>query len=145
MKRNILLSLFLLFASPCLAEMLSVIHQPAEMRDRPLVAGSKIVRELPRYTPLEVLGIQSNYYQVKDVQGNTGYVHQSLTSKQDSIVVISSLCNVRSGPGTEFPVVFKAVKGDLFKTTAKELEWLQIKNPEGKSGWIWQDLTWGAE
>ena len=145
MKKLLFLGLILLLATPCLAEKISVIHQPAELRDRPMVAGSKIIRQLPRYTPLEVLGSQSNYYQVQDAVGQTGYVHQSMTSKSPAVTITASLCNVRSGPGTEFPVLFKTSKGNNFKLLNKEQEWLQIDNGAGLTGWIWQNLAWGFE
>ncbi|NOY13400.1 MAG: SH3 domain-containing protein [Deltaproteobacteria bacterium] len=110
-----------------------------------MVAGSKVIRQLPLYTPLEVLGSRSNYFQVKDADGRTGYVHQSLTGKTPSVIVTASISNVRSGPGTEFPVVFKAVRGNCYKTVAKQQEWVQITTEAGQTGWIWQNLVWGTE
>lgn len=145
MKKLLFLFLFLLLASSCLAEMVSIIHQPAELRDRAMVAGSEIIRQLPRYTPLQVLGSGSNYYQVKDADGRTGYVHQSLAGRHQSVTVTASTCNVRSGPGTEFPVVFKATKGDNYKTITQEQEWIQLISASGQLGWIWQNLVWGAQ
>lgn len=143
MKKLLILCLFLMLSSSCLAEMISVVHQPAELRDRAMVSGSKIIRQLPRYTPLQILGSSSNYLHVKDAAGRSGYVHQSLTKKIPSVTVTASLCNVRSGPGTEFPVVFKTTNGNNFKVLAKEQEWLNITSETGQTGWVWQNLVWG--
>ncbi len=143
MKKILFLGLFLLTAGPCLAEMISVIHQPAELRDRAMVSGSKIIRQLPRYTPLEVLDSKSDYLHVKDAEGRTGYIHRSLARKTPSVAITAGECNVRSGPGTEFPVVFKASKGNSYKALGKERDWVQISTVDGKIGWIWQNLIWG--
>ena len=143
MKKLLFLGLFLLFAVPSLAEMISVIHQPAELRDRAMVSGSKIIRQLPRYTPLEVLDSKSDYLQVKDAEGRTGYIHRSLTKKTPSVTITAGTCNVRSGPGTEFPIVFKASKDNSYKALGKEQDWVQITTVDGKIGWIWQNLIWG--
>jgi uncharacterized protein YgiM (DUF1202 family) len=143
MKRFLFIGLFLLLASPCLAEMISVTHQPAELRDRAMVSGSTIIRELPRYTPLEILNTSADYFQVKDADGTTGYIHKSLTGETPAIVVTGGICNLRSAPGTEFPVVFKAYKGDSYKVISQEQDWLQITTEDKKTAWIREDLVWG--
>jgi len=143
MRVAFLLCLFLLLATSCLAEMLSVVYQPAELRDRPLVAGSKTLRQLPLYTPLELLDKSGEYFKVKDVDGITGYIHKSLTQKHSSLIVTADLCNVRSGPGTEFPSLFKTKKGESFLVLGKQGEWIEIAGKSNQSGWIWQNLTWG--
>lgn len=141
MKKAFLLGLFLLLASSCLAEMVSVKHLPAELRDRAMVAGSTIIKELPRYAPLHVLETGAAYLKVKDAAGATGYIHKSLVGKIPAVVVTSAICNVRSGAGTEFPVVFKVYKGNAFKALSKENDWIQIENSDGKVGWIWHELV----
>ena len=143
MKKFLSIGLFLLLVSPCLAEMISVTHQPAELRNRAMVAGSQVIRQLPLYTPLEVLETGAAYYQVKDVAGTTGYVHKSLTGKSPAVVVTAGTCNVRSGPGTEFAIVFKSHKGDSYKVISQEKEWVQIQTATGQVAWIWKNLVWG--
>ncbi len=143
MKKLLFLGLFLLLASPCLAGMISVTHQPAELRDRAMVAGSTVVRQLPLYTPLEVISTGAAYYQVKDAAGTTGYIHKSLTGETPAVVVTGNGCNVRSDAGTEFPIVFKGYKGETYKVLDQKQEWVQIKTEAGKIGWIWQNLVWG--
>lgn len=143
MKKLLFLGLFLLLASPCLAEMISVIHQPAELRDQAMVAGSTVIRQLPRYTPLEIISTRADYFQVKDVAGTTGYIHKSLVGETPTVIVTGNLCNVRSGPGAEFPIVFKSHKGETYKILVQDQDWVQIKTEAGEIGWIWQDLVWG--
>lgn len=143
MKKFFTLALFLFLATPCLAEMVSVTHQPAELRDRAMVARSNILRQLPRYTPLEVIESGRAYLKVKTADGVSGYIHKSLTENMSAVIVTGSICNVRSGPGTEFPIAFKAHKGANFKVNQQAQGWVQISSSEGKTGWIWKDLVWG--
>ena len=143
MKKLVILALLLCFAAPCLAEMLSIAHQPAELRDRAMVAGSAVIRQLPLYTPLEIVQRGAEYHQVKTVDGLVGYIHKSLTTTNRSAVVTAPICNVRSGPGTEFSVAFKASRGDRFPISNRQADWIQVKTVAGISGWIRQDLVWG--
>ncbi|HEY5672719.1 MAG TPA: SH3 domain-containing protein [Malonomonas sp.] len=143
MKRFLFLSLFLLMTTPVTAEMLSVIHQPAELRAQPYVARTKVLAELPRFAPLEVLEKSAEYYKVKDHRGQVGYIHRSLVGSGASLVITADVCNIRSGPGTEHAIVFKAMQGDSFRVLNKQGEWLEIVSSQGKTGWVWQNLTWG--
>ena len=143
MKKLSILCLLLLLASSCLAEMISVIYQPAELRDHPLVAGSQVLAQLSRYTPLELVGSEGEYLKVKDVNGLTGYLHRSLTGKIDCLVINVDLCNIRSGPGTNHPPAFRATRGTGFRIIGKEGDWLNILDAEGRIGWVAQKLTWG--
>lgn len=143
MKKFFITTLFLLMAGSCLAEMISVTHLPAELRDQPMVSGSKVIQKLDRYAPLEVLETGADYYKVKSNSGKIGYIHRSLTGKINGVIVTAGVCNVRSGPGTEFEIVFKAKKGDNFKVLSKEKDWVNIETAQGKTGWIWQNLVWG--
>lgn len=143
MKRFLFLILLLLMTVPATAEMLSVIHQPAQLREQSLVARSKVLSELPRNTPLEVIAQQGEYYKVKDYRGLIGYIHRSLVSNQASVVVTKKACNVRSGPNTEHTIAFYATQGNAFRALSKQGEWIEIADEKGNHGWIWQNLIWG--
>lgn len=49
--------------------------------------------------------------------------------------------NVRSGPGTEFPVAMELFKGYPLKVTQKKGDWLKIVDFEKDSGWIYSPLV----
>jgi len=143
MKKVFILALFLLVATSSLAEMLSVTHQPAELRNKSMVAGSKVIKKLDRFAPLQIVEKGTDYHKVKTADGVTGYIHKSLTGKIKTVIVTAGVCNVRTGPGTEFPIAFKAKKGNNFKVLSQEQDWIEIKTSKGKTGWIWQNLVWG--
>jgi len=143
MKKFILLCLLMLLGVPCLAEMVSVVHLPAELRDRPLVAGSQVISQLSRYTPLELIGAEGEYLKVKDLNGTVGYLHKSLADKTKSVAIIVDLCNIRSGPGTSHPPLFRAARGASFKVLGEEDDWLNVLAPDDRAGWVAKKLTWG--
>ncbi len=143
MKKLIACCLFLLVAGPCFAEMISVVHQPAELKDQPHAARVKVLSQLPLYAPLKVLEAGREYLKVQDYSGRTGYVHKAVTGEVASLAVKAEVCNVRSGPGIEYPIAFKTTRGSSFKALTRTGEWIEIVNVQGQLGWIWQKLTWG--
>jgi hypothetical protein len=53
----------------------------------------------------------------------------------------SSRANVRSGPGTNFPVQYALEPGALITAYSYVNDWLRITDAEGRSGWIYRNLT----
>lgn len=143
MKNIFIVSMFLLITSPCFADMVSVAHLPADLRDQPKVSGSKVLRELPKYFPLTVLGSESKYFKVQDNTGLTGFIHQSLVGNDPGVIVSADACNVRSEPSIDAPILFDAKKGDTFHVISFKEGWLEVSGSDGKKGWISQKLTWG--
>ena len=59
---------------------------------------------------------------------------QTVSVKKDNV-------NVRSGPGTEFPVSMELFKGYPLKVIEKKGDWLKISDFENDSGWIYSPLV----
>lgn len=59
---------------------------------------------------------------------------QTVSVKKDNV-------NVRSGPGTNFPVSMELFKGYPLKVIEKKGDWLKIKDFENDSGWIYSPLV----
>lgn len=49
--------------------------------------------------------------------------------------------NVRTGPGTNFPVYMELFKGYPLKVLQKKGDWLQISDFENDKGWIYNKLV----
>ncbi len=49
--------------------------------------------------------------------------------------------NVRSGPGTEFPVAMELFKDYPLKVVQKKGDWLKVTDFEKDSGWIYSSLV----
>lgn len=58
-----------------------------------------------------------------------------------TVSVIKDNVNVRSGPGTNFPVSMELFKGYPLKVLEKKGDWLKISDFENDSGWIYSPLV----
>ena len=59
---------------------------------------------------------------------------QTVSVKKDNV-------NVRSGPGTEFPIAMELFQGYPLKVIEKKGDWLKITDFENDKGWIFSALT----
>ncbi|MEN8199840.1 MAG: SH3 domain-containing protein [Thermodesulfobacteriota bacterium] len=63
-----------------------------------------------------------------------GLAAQLVSVKKDNV-------NVRSGPGTNFPVVMELFKGYPLKVNQEKGDWLEIVDFENDKGWIFASLV----
>jgi len=143
MKSLMVLIMVLLLVAPAAAEIVTVAVAKAELRSQPAVGASKVVTTLSLNTPLSVQKSEGRYLQVKDFKGDVGWIHQTLVSKETAVVVENDGVNVRQGPGKDNPVAFTAMRGQVFTVLDQSEDWLQIRDQQGRTGWIWKSLTWG--
>ncbi len=59
---------------------------------------------------------------------------QTVSVKKDNV-------NVRSGPGTNFPVSMELFQGYPLKVTEKKGDWLKVSDFENDTGWIFSSLV----
>ncbi len=52
------------------------------------------------------------------------------------VVVKGSVVNIRSGPGTNHPVLGQVKQGERLAATSKAGDWYAVRLPDGKQGWI---------
>jgi SH3-like domain-containing protein len=62
--------------------------------------------------------------------------------KTQTVIVRQNGAQLRSGPGTEQPVLIKLVKGVPFKVLKREGRWIQLEHADGDKGWIHDSLVW---
>jgi len=137
------ITLTLLLYTAASAEIMSVTVNKANIRSAPSLESSYVVLEAPLYYPLLVQGEKKGFYEVRDYEGRTGWIHMSLLDRTKGVVVEVARANVRKGPGAEFPIVFRAYKGVTFKVLGEKNPWLQVLHESGKKGWVYKSLTWG--
>jgi len=132
-----------LLAGPALAQqMVSVSGNTLNMRDGPST-GSTVMWELQKGYPLQVTQRKGGWLQVRDFEGDTGWVARSLTGQVPHHIVKSRVANVRSGPSERHRVVGKAEYGEVLRTRAKQANWVQVERANGTSGWVAKPLLWG--
>ena len=146
-KRSILAFLIMLIClatvSICFAEQVTVGFSGTEMRSKPNAMDSKVVSKLTPNSPLTVIEKSADYFKVKDYRGRSGWVHRSLLSRSQGVVVTGNSANVRQGPGTNHSVVFQLSKGMTAKLIEKQNKWVHIQTADLKRGWIADFLVWG--
>lgn len=137
---------FLLFAVflPILcqaAEYVSVDHDGVRIRSGP-GTDQEIYWEVFEDYPLEVLDRKGKWLQVKDFEGDTGWIYASLVNEKDTAIVKVDKANIRVGPGTNYERTATALYGVVFNTHKKENDWIQISHSDGTKGWIYKDIVW---
>jgi SH3-like domain-containing protein len=127
------------------AERLAIGASVANIRSGP-GTNYEVLWQVEQYTPLLILDKDKSgsWYYVKDYEGTIGWIHKDLLVKQDSVITKprDERCNVRSGPGTNYDVIFKAVKGVPFKVLERKGDWIHIRHVDGDTGWIHKILVW---
>jgi SH3-like domain-containing protein len=135
------LAVVVLTSGPCLAERLAVVGSRGNVRSGPATTY-EVLWQVEENYPLEVLRREGEWCFFKDFEGDEGWVHQSLLGKVRTVVTRRDNCNIRSGPGSRFDVLFTVGKGVPFKVLQSDGDWLQIAHADGDQGWIHRSLAW---
>ena len=141
--RLFIMAIFLIIYTGAVSanERLSVVGKIANIRYGP---GTKydILFQAERYYPINIIKKSGNWYEVEDFEGDVGWIHKSMVSKVPSVITIKLKCNIRSGPGLKYEVVFVAEKGVPFKSIKRKGNWIHVKHSDGYEGWIHKSLVW---
>jgi len=122
-------------------ERLAVSSKIANVRSGP-GTNYDLLWQVEKYYPLIVLERKEGWIHFKDFEGDEAWIYNSLVEKMDSVITIKDNCNVRSGPGTNNPIVFTVEKGVPFKVIKTQGKWLKIEHADGDQGWIFKGLLW---
>jgi SH3-like domain-containing protein len=122
-------------------ERLTVAVPKANIRSGP---GTKyeIIWQVYKYYPLRVIKKTGSWYRFLDFEGDKGWIYKSLVRKIPSVITIKEKCNVRSGPGTKYRVLFITEKGVAFKVINRKGSWIHVRHSDGDKGWIYKSLVW---
>lgn len=93
--------------------------------------------------PLRVLETRDGWAKVEDYAGDVAWVAERLLSDRRTVMVVEDLVNVREGPSTDEPIVFRAKRNVLFRFLGKEGRWVHVRHADGDEGWIHAPLVWG--
>jgi SH3-like domain-containing protein len=141
-RRLILILLFWAAGSAAAwGERLAVNAPTANIRSGP-GTGHGVLWKVERYYPLEIVERRGEWYRFRDFENDQGWIHRDLLAKIDAVITVKAPCNVRSGPGTDFEIVFQAGAGVPFKVLERRGEWLQVEHADGDKGWIAASLVW---
>jgi SH3-like domain-containing protein len=122
-------------------ERLSVSVPVANVRSGPDTSYS-IIWRVEQYYPVVVVKQADSWCLFRDFEGDEGWLHKSLLDKTPSVITRNDQCNVRSGPGTNFDVLFTVEKGVPFKVIKRDGHWIYVEHADGDRGWIHDSLLW---
>jgi len=133
--------LLMVFSSAASAERLAVSVSVANIRSGP-GKNYDILWQIEKYHPLSFFKKSGSWYHFRDFEGDEGWIHKSLVRKIPSIITKKEKCNIRSGPGTGFTILFTVEKGIPFKVIKHKGSWIYIQHADGDRGWIHKSLVW---
>jgi SH3-like domain-containing protein len=144
--RQLLLALLLVaLASPALAaEYVTVNKDGANIRSGP-DAKKDLLWEVYKDFPLQVVKRQKEWVQVKDFEGDTGWIFANLLSKTKRVIVKANSVNLRNEPKKDAAMVATVKYGVVFTPLEKKGDWLKVKHEDGTTGWISKTLVWPSD
>ena len=137
----VLILIIILVAGTALAQRLTIVAQVANIRSGPNT-DSDILWKVEKYYPIFVIKKSGSWYQFRDFEEDTGWVHKSLVGKVRAVITKKDLCNIRAKPGTKEKILFTVEKGIPFKVVKKKGRWLNVEHADGDRGWIHDSLVW---
>jgi SH3-like domain-containing protein len=138
---SISIVLLIVFSSAALAERLTVVSSIVNIRSGPDTKHD-ILWQIGKYHPILVLKKSGNWYHFRDFEGDKGWIHKSLVLNIPSVITNKEKCNVRSGPGTKYKILFATEKGVPFKSLKRKGNWIHVQHADGDKGWIHKSLVW---
>jgi SH3-like domain-containing protein len=138
----LILLMSLVCAGSAWAERMSVNANKANIRSGPGTDKYDILWEVERYHPVEVVRKQGGWVYFRDFEGDNGWIHGKLLGKDITVITRTDMVNIRSGPGTQHDIVFKAERGVPFQVLKRQGDWIHIQSAHGDKGWIHKKLVW---
>jgi SH3-like domain-containing protein len=136
------LLVLVLFSGTASAKRLSVGVDTANVRSGPGM-DYEVVWSAGKYYPVDIIKTSGEWHQIRDFEGDVGWIHQSLLEETPAVIVKGNIVNIRKGPGTDFEVGFQAEQGVSFKLLEKKNAWFKVQHADGDVGWIHSSLVWG--
>jgi SH3-like domain-containing protein len=137
----ILIVLLAGIGSATASERMAVKNDVANIRAKPDTAADTLW-QAEKYYPLLVIEKKQSWYRIKDFEGDGGWIHSALVDETPTVVVKVNRANLRSGPGTQYDLVFDADKGTPFKVLEKKDRWIKVQHADGDIGWVFNSLVW---
>ena len=124
------------------AERLAVKVPKANVRSGP---GTKyeVLWQVERYYPVVIMKKSGQWVLFRDFEKDEGWVKKNLLAKIPTVITVKGECNIRSGPGTNCPILFKTQdRGVPFKVLKRKGKWIHVEHADGDKGWIFKSLVW---
>lgn len=93
--------------------------------------------------PVEIVAEYENWRKIRDWQGASGWVHQSLLTGKRGFIVASREADVFRTPAPSAEVVAKLEPEVMGEIRSCQGDWCRV-NAQGISGWVARTEIWGV-
>jgi SH3-like domain-containing protein len=94
--------------------------------------------------PVEIVAEYENYRKIRDWQGASGWVHQSLLTGKRSFIIPAKSASLHKTPAKAAEVIAKLepeVTGEIRSCSG---DWCRVRVASGVSGWLERTELWGV-
>ena len=125
------------------AEYRSVGADAAVLFDAPSAKARKLFVIGHGY-PLEIVVIVEGWTKVRDANGDVTWIETRQLSDQRTVMVTAPRAQVRQAADDGAPLVFEAQQSVLLELVGVAGAWLQVRHPDGLTGFVKASQVWGA-
>lgn len=122
----------------------------------------EVMETVEKGTRLTQLSRREGWFEVRTPQGNRGWIYQDFVTStgeipsgatsiepttpytstpQPEYLVTNQECNIRQGYGTNWEIIARVKAGTLLIKLGQRDDWLRVRMPDQRIGWIRQDLV----
>jgi SH3-like domain-containing protein len=141
MKKALVVLFLLVFSAGAWAEEILVNSKDAKIRSGP-GTSYPLLWKPNIYTPLEVLAKYHDWYAVRDLEKDVGWVNSGSVSKGRGAIVTEKVIDVHESGDAKSRVVYQAPKSYTFKITEEQGGWAKVVDADGEGGWIQKKGVW---
>src|SRR4029079_9136536 len=94
--------------------------------------------------PVEIVAEYENWRKIRDWQGASGWVHQSLLTGKRSFIIPAKPASLHKTPASAAELIAKLepeLTGDIRSCTG---DWCRVRVSSGVSGWLERTELWGV-
>lgn len=144
LKKGIIVfaSCFFLASSAAAANYVSITKDNVNIRTGPSTSNP-VYMELFKGYPLKVASKKGEWFKVTDFEGDSGWVHSSLTKSGNTVIVnAKKSVNMRSSASTKASIIANVERGVVLTKLSREGNWTKVRHGGGTVGWIYNQLLW---
>ena len=93
--------------------------------------------------PVEIVAEYENYRKIRDWQGASGWVHQSLLTGKRSFIIASKAASLHKTPASSAEVVAKLEPEVMGEIRSCAGDWCRVKTAS-VTGWVERTRLWGV-
>jgi len=125
------------------AEFRSIAENAAVLYDAPSAKSTKLF-VIGRSYPVEVIVVVEGWTKIRDASGELAWIETRNLSERRTVMVKSTLADIRQSADDKAPVAFRAEQNvllDLVELTGSG--WARVTHRDGQSGYIRLNQVWG--